>query len=162
MKVSKRGEYALRALVYLARGGEGTLLAVGEIAARENIPVKFLEQIVATLKAGGFLKSRRGSGGGCFLARLPETITLGEVVRFVDGPLAPVSCASVTAYASCSCPDEATCGLKSVMTDVRNAIAEILDRTTLADVAARERTLEKKSRPAPRRAAAGPGRKSRP
>ena len=138
MRVSKKGEYALRALVTLARGGEGALLSASEIAARENIPVKFLEQIVTQLKAGGFLRSRRGAGGGCLLAKGPGEITLGEVVRFVDGPLAPVSCASVTAYASCSCPDEATCGLKAVMTDVRNAIAEILDRTTLADVAAKE------------------------
>ncbi len=145
MKVSKKGEYALRALVTLARSGEGGVLPIGEIAGRENIPQKFLEQIVALLKGGGFLTSRRGSAGGYSLARDPAGVTLGEVVRFVDGPLAPVSCASVTAYASCSCPDEATCGLKAVMVDVRNAIAEILDRTTLADVATRERALESRS-----------------
>ena len=108
-----------------------------DIAQRENMPVKFLEQILLSLRNAGLLHSRMGLGGGYSLARPAGEITLGQIVRMLDGPLAPISCVSQTAYEPCACPDEKTCGLRLVMSDVRNAISSILDRTTLADVASR-------------------------
>jgi Rrf2 family protein len=138
MRLSKRGEYGLRAMVQMAAvNGEGTPLSVKSIAGRERIPVKFLEQILLGLKNAGLLQSRMGAGGGFYLARPPGRITLGEIIRVLDGPLAPIRCVSRTAYEPCACPDEETCGLRMVMFDVRNAIADILDHTTLADVARR-------------------------
>jgi Rrf2 family protein len=138
MKVSKRGEYGMRALIALASmPASASVMQIKEIAAREKIPVKFLEQILLTLKNAGLVKSRMGSGGGYYLGKPANQITLGQVVRILDGPLAPITCVSQTAYEKCACPDEETCGLRLVMLDVRNAIADILDNTTLADVARR-------------------------
>jgi Rrf2 family protein len=134
MKLSKRGEYGLRAMVDLASRPTGTVVPIKDIAQREQIPVKFLEQILLTLRNAGLLRSRMGVGGGYSLAKAPADITLGQIIRILDGPLAPIRCVSQTAYESCACPDEKTCGLRLVMFDVRNAISEILDRTTLADV----------------------------
>jgi Rrf2 family protein len=113
------------------------VVPIKEIAQREQIPVKFLEQILLTLRNAGLLRSRMGVSGGYYLAHSPQEITLGQIVRVLDGPLAPIGCVSKTAYERCGCPDEDTCGLRLVMLDVRNAIADILDRTTLADVARR-------------------------
>lgn len=107
------------------------------IAEREQMPIKFLEQILLTLKNAGLLQSRMGVGGGYYLARPAAEITLGQIVRVLDGPLAPIRCVSKMAYQPCACPDETTCGLRLVMLDVRNAIADILDNTTLADVTQR-------------------------
>jgi Rrf2 family protein len=138
MKVSKRGEYGMRALIALASLPNPTdVLQIKEIAAREKIPVKFLEQILLTLKNAGLVKSRMGSGGGYYLNKPANQITLGQIVRILDGPLAPITCVSQMAYEKCACPDEEICGLRLVMLDVRNAISGILDRTTLADVARR-------------------------
>ncbi len=138
MRLSKRGEYGLRAMVRMAApNGDGTPLSVKSIAGRERIPVKFLEQILLALKNAGLLQSRMGAGGGFYLARPARRITLGEIIRVLDGPLAPIRCVSRTAYEPCACPDEKACGLRMVMFDVRNAIADILDHTTLTDVARR-------------------------
>jgi Rrf2 family protein len=138
MKVSKRGEYGMRALIALASLPDPAgVMQIKEIAMREQIPVKFLEQILLTLKNAGLVKSRMGSGGGYHLGKPANQITLGQVVRILDGPLAPITCVSQTAYEKCGCPDEESCGLRLVMLDVRNAIAGILDQTTLADVARR-------------------------
>jgi Rrf2 family protein len=138
MRLSKRGEYGLRAMVDLAlRGTDGHMLQIKDIAERENIPLKFLEQILLTLKNTGYLRSKMGTGGGYYLARSPEEITFGQIIRTLDGPLAPIKCVSQTAYEPCDCPDVQTCGLRIVMLDVRNAIADILDNTTLADAARR-------------------------
>jgi len=136
VKVSKRGEYALRALIDfgLAQALGRPLLQVSELASKEDLPVKFLEQILMQLKAAGYLESRRGKHGGYLLARPPENISIGQVIRLIDGPLAPIACVSHTAYERCSCPDEEHCGLRMLMLDVRNAITNILDRYTLADV----------------------------
>ena len=109
------------------------MLQIRELAEKENIPVKFLEAILLELNRAGYLESKRGKGGGYFLKKPMNKIKIGEIVRLIDGPLAPISCASVTAYRPCSCPDEAHCGLRLLMVDVRNAIADILDRYTLAD-----------------------------
>ena len=136
MNLSKRGEYALRALIDIgiAREQGRELLPIRELAERERIPVKFLEQILLQLKEAGFLESRRGKKGGYLLRKAPRSIKIGDVVRLIDGPLAPIPCVSKTAYAPCSCPDEDHCGLRMLMLDVRNSIAEHLDRHTLEDV----------------------------
>ena len=137
MKLSKRGEYGLRAMIYLAdQGSRDTPLQIKQIAQGENLPAKFLEQILLSLKNSGLLQSKKGKGGGYYLARSPESITLGQIERILDGPLAPVACVSQMAYEPCGCPDEKSCGLRLVMSDVRNAVAEILDSTSLADAAA--------------------------
>lgn len=152
MKLSKRGEYGIKALIDLASRDPALGAAtVREIAAHQKIPVKFLEQILLALKNAGVLKSRPGAGGGYALARPADQITLGQVVRLLDGPLAPIPCVSKTAYQPCVCPDENTCGLRLTMLDVRNAIADILDNTTLADVTQRvEQAQHRASRPVPR------------
>ena len=146
MKLSKKGEYALRALIDLGIAAEvgRPLVQVSELAEKEQIPVKFLEQIMQLLKEEGFVESRRGKFGGYRLAGPAAKITVGSVVRVIDGPLAPMGCVSHTAYEKCSCPDEVHCGLRMLMLDVRNAIAGILDRYSLADVV--EVTLRKMRR----------------
>jgi len=137
MRLSKRGEYGLRAMINLADAqlkSPDAIVQIKEISVSEKIPAKFLEQILLTLKNAGLLQSKMGIGGGYYLARSPEEIHLGQIVRVLDGPLAPVRCVSQMAYESCDCPDERTCGLRMVMLDVRNAISDILDNTSLADV----------------------------
>src|SRR5438093_1535824 len=143
MRVSKRGEYALRSLINLGIAHElgRPMLQIGELAKKENIPIKFLEAILLELNKAGYLGSKRGKGGGYFIRKPMSKISIGDVVRLIDGPLAPISCASVTAYAPCSCPDQAHCGLRLLMLDVRNAIADVLDRYTLEHIV--EVTLRK-------------------
>ena len=140
MRLSKRGEYGLRAMMALAvpgPDGKPPVLQIREIAEREQMPGKFLEQILLALKNAGLLHSKMGVGGGYHLARPAAEISLGQIVRVLDGPLAPVKCVSQMAYEPCGCPDEETCGLRLVMGDVRNAISEVLDGTSLADVTKR-------------------------
>ena len=146
MKLSKRGEYALRALIDFGIAHElgRPLLKIGELVEKERLPVKFLEQILTQLRGAGYIETKRGKAGGYFLAKPAKEISLGRVIRLIDGPLAPISCVSVTAYERCTCPDEAHCGLRMLMLDVRNAIARILDRYVLADVV--EITLRKMRR----------------
>jgi Rrf2 family protein len=146
MKLSKKGEYALRSLINLGIAVEmkRRLVQVSELAESEQLPVKFLEQILQALKEAGIVASERGKFGGYRLAKPASKIHIGEVVRLIDGPLAPIGCVSQTAYEPCTCPDEAHCGLRMLMVDVRNAIADILDRYTLADVV--EITLRKMRR----------------
>jgi Rrf2 family protein len=150
MRLSKRGEYGLRALIFLAVRNEkeksDVMLQIKDISELENIPIKFLEQILLTLKNGGLLQSRKGFGGGYYLAKPASEISLSQIVRLLDGPLAPVRCVSQMAYEPCGCPDEQTCGLRMVMGDVRNAIANILDNTSLADVARRVTQAKKKNK----------------
>ena len=136
MKISKRGEYALRALIDFGIAHElgRPLLKINELVAKERLPVKFLEQILTQLRGAGYIQTKRGKAGGYLLARPAREISLGKVIRLIDGPLAPIACVSVTAYERCTCPDEAHCGLRMLMLDVRNAIARILDRYVLADV----------------------------
>lgn len=148
MRLSKRGEYGLRAMIMLAAPSKGTsplpMVQIKEIAAREQISAKFLEQILLTLKNAGLLHSKMGLGGGYYLARPASEITLGQIFRTLDGPVAPIKCVSQMAYEPCGCPDEQTCGLRLVMGDVRNAIADILDNTSLADVVKRQGAVRKK------------------
>jgi Rrf2 family protein len=143
MKLSKKGEYALRSLINLGIAAEvgKKLVQVSELADYEQLPIKFLEQIMQALKEEGWVESVRGKFGGYRLAKSASAITIGDVVRHIDGPLAPIGCVSQSAYVPCTCPDETHCGLRMIMLDVRNAIANILDRYTLADVV--EVTLRK-------------------
>jgi Rrf2 family cysteine metabolism transcriptional repressor len=136
MKLSKRGEYGLRALQDLASYyGEGPI-SNKKLAKRNNIPPRFLEQILLTLKHSQIVHSQKGPQGGYYLARPPQQISLAEVVRMLDGPLAPISCVSETAYEPCGCPDMETCGLRRVMKEVRDVVAGIMENTTLADLVA--------------------------
>jgi Rrf2 family protein len=147
MRLSKRGEYGLRAMITLAepapKGDSPAMLQIREISEREQISSKFLEQILLTLKNAGLLHSKMGVGGGYYLARPASEITLGQIFRILDGPVAPIRCVSQMAYESCGCPDEETCGLRLVMSDVRNSIADILDNTSLADVTKRQHMARK-------------------
>jgi len=132
MKVSKRGEYGMRALCHLAGShGEG-FVHIKRIATDEDIPSKFLEGILLELRRAGFLMSRRGNEGGYSLARPPEEIPLGDVLRLLDGPLAPL--ASAAALQELMDRNPRQVGFYAVLMDVRNAVSGILDRMTLADV----------------------------
>ncbi len=134
MKLSKRGEYGLRALQDLAAHyGDGPV-STSDLAERNNIPARFLEQIMLALKHGRVVRSKKGPRGGYRLARSPERITLAEVVRLLDGPLAPISCVSETAFEPCGCPDMEACGLRRVMRDVRDTVASMMEETTLSDL----------------------------
>jgi len=148
MRLSKRGEYGLRAMIALAEPADKSstpqMMQIKEIALHEQISTKFLEQILLTLKNAGLLHSKIGIGGGYYLARSAKEITLGQIFRVLDGPVAPVKCVSQMAYEPCGCPDEETCGLRLAMGDVRNAIADILDHTSLADVTKRQHAVRKK------------------
>jgi Rrf2 family protein len=146
MHLTKKGEYALRALINLglAREVGRTHVSVSELTGLSQLPLKYVEQILHQLRLAGYVDTRRGKYGGYYLRKAPAEIKIGEIVRLLDGPLAPISCASQTAYAPCSCPDEAHCGLRMLMVDVRNAIANILDKYSLADVV--EVTMRKMKR----------------
>lgn len=148
MRLSKRGEYGLRAMIALAEPANKSdapqMMQIKEIALREGISSKFLEQILLALKNNGLLHSKMGVGGGYYLARSASEITLGQIFRVLDGPVAPIKCVSQMAYEPCGCPDEETCGLRLAMGDVRNAIVDILDTTSLADVVKRQGSLKKK------------------
>jgi Rrf2 family protein len=137
MRLSRRSEYGIRALVDLVRHADETPVALAALAGRNNLPPKFLEQIMSTLKHGGIVRTTLGAHGGYAMAADPGTISLGRVIRLLDGALAPLPCVSLRYYGRCSCPDEATCPLRDVMLDVRDSMLDILDRETLADVAAR-------------------------
>jgi Rrf2 family protein len=141
--LSKKTKYALQAMQYLSRVRDRGPVLIAEIAEQEGIPRKFLEAILLELKKEGFLDSRKGKGGGYFLARPPEGITFGAVVRKLEGPLALLPCVSQMFYRRCDeCRDEETCGLRMVMKDVRDRTAEILDNTTFADVDAKVKAAE--------------------
>ena len=134
--LSQKTKYALRALQVLsACYGDGPVL-ISDLAGQEDLPRKFLELILLQLKNNGILESKRGKGGGYRLRRDPKTVTLGQVIRIFEGPLAPIPCVSETAFRKCDeCEDIATCGTRLVMREVRDATAQILDHTSLADLA---------------------------
>jgi Rrf2 family protein len=137
MRLSRRSEYGLRALVDLVRSDGAGPVALAVLARRNNLPSKFLEQILATLKHGGVVRTTLGAHGGYTMGADPSTVTVGRVIRLLDGALAPLPCVSLRYYERCSCLDESTCPLRDVMIDVRDAMLEILDRETLAELAAR-------------------------
>ncbi len=141
--LSKRAKYGLRALVYLARHkGEGPI-QIRDISENLKIPRKFLEAILLDLRNEGMLQSRKGKEGGYLMERSPDTITVGKIIRFIDGPLAAVPCVSQTAYARCNdCPEEKICVIRCIMKQVRDATAKILDETTLDQLVAKEEQLQ--------------------
>jgi Rrf2 family protein len=131
--LSHKAKYGLKALIHLA-GAEGQCLA-GDMARDNNIPRKFLDAILVELRNAGILNSKKGKNGGYLLARPAERITVGQIIRILDGPLAPIACASKTAYRRCTdCPDEDACAVRDIMLDVRESIALILDRTSIASL----------------------------
>ena len=144
MRLSRKGTYALRVLVHLAEAYGGEPLSSANLADREGISPKYLEQILVTLKNQGIVVSHRGQQGGYTLRKPPDQVTLGQVIRAVDGPLAPLPCASRTQPTPCEptdCPFEyETCWLRLVMLRVRDNISDILDRETLADMSRTART----------------------
>jgi Rrf2 family protein len=138
--LSRKSKYGLKALLLLAEKPDRGPVLIAELAEREALPRKFLEAILVDLKRHGIVESRKGKGGGYALVRRPEEVTFGEVIRVLEGPLALVPCVSQTAYRPCAeCVDEATCGVRLAMQRVREATAEILDGTTLADINRRVR-----------------------
>lgn len=141
--LSSRAKYATRALVELSLHFDKGPLPIQQIAEDQNIPVKFLEQILFHLKTLGFVQSKKGPGGGYFLARAPKEIMLGQVVRALDGPVAPISCVSVYGYQECGCPNPETCGLKQVFKEARDAIAGVLDSTDFEAVVGIQSHLQK-------------------
>jgi Rrf2 family protein len=144
--LSKRAKYAIKALLALADHGRDEPMRIADLAQREHIPPKFLELILLGLKNQGILQSRKGKGGGYLLAKDPAEIYLGQIVRMFDGPLAPVPCASQTAYVPCAdCANEAVCGVHLAMKEVRDATARVLDGTSLASL---RRQVELDSKPA--------------
>lgn len=146
MHLSKKAEYALRATIHLGIASELglTTVAGADLAEANRLPLKFVERILQELREAGVVETRRGKFGGYALAKAPDSIRIGDLVRLMDGRLAPICCASENAYQRCSCPDEDHCGLRMLMIDVRNAIANILDRYTIAQVV--EVTLRKMRR----------------
>jgi Rrf2 family protein len=131
--ISQKAKYGLRALVALAKAGPGASLMISDIARDQAIPKKFLEQILLELKRAGLVYSKRGRLGGYGLLRAPEEITFGEVLRLIDGPIAPLPCLSKIAYRRCmDCGDEASCEIRHVFARVTLATREVLDRTSLA------------------------------
>src|SRR5258706_14811290 len=141
MKLSVRGEYALRALLVLGLHNDEPLVRIQAISDQQNIPKRFLEQILNDLKSAGLVQSKRGMAGGYRLARTPEQITVAAVVRHIEGALAPVSCVSEKFYEKCSCPDESRCPIRSVMKEIREAIVRIAERVTIADLCERSSIL---------------------
>jgi len=144
MKLSLRGEYALRSLIVLGQNFEKPLVRIQAISAQQNIPKRFLEQILNDLKSAGVVESKRGVAGGYRLAVSPDQIPLATVIRHIEGALAPVSCVSERFYEKCSCPDEMKCGIRSVMKEVRDAVVQILERVTVAELCERVRKFEEK------------------
>lgn len=143
--LTQKSKYGLKAAMYLAdQVGRGPI-AIAEIAERERLPRKFLEAILLDLKRHGLLHSKKGKGGGYFLGRKPTEVTIGQIIRALDGPLALIPCVSQTAYARCAeCPDEKTCAVRWAMKEVRDATSRILDHTTLASLRAKVPTTRGK------------------
>jgi len=136
--LTRKSKYGLKALLALAEDADRGPVLISELADREQLPRKFLEAILLELKRHGLLHSRKGKGGGYFLGRKPAEITVGQVIRILEGPLALTPCVSQTAYRKCDeCVDEQACGVRLAMKEVRDATAQILDNTTLADLNAR-------------------------
>src|SRR6516164_7484095 len=142
MKLSLRGEYALRALLVLGLKYGQDVVRIQTISQHQNVPKRFLEQILNDLKSAGVVQSRRGVAGGYRPAKPPQEITLAVVVRHIEGALAPVSCVSERFYEKSSCPDESRCAIRSVMKEIREAVVKIAERVTIADLCERWHNLQ--------------------
>jgi Rrf2 family protein len=142
--LTNKGKYGLKALVYLARLPPGETAFGADIAEANRIPRKFLEAILLEMRNNGLIRSKKGPGGGYALAIPPDKISIGRIVRAIDGPIAPIRCASRTAYQPCDdCESVATCTVRLAMLEVRDAMAAVLDRTTLAELAQRPKTRQR-------------------
>jgi Rrf2 family cysteine metabolism transcriptional repressor len=142
LKLSSKGDYATRVLMELAVSEGPRALSAHDLSMRTGISQKYLEQIMMRLRSGRLVSARRGVQGGYELARRPENISVGEVIRLMDGPLAPSPCASQSAHVPCPvyrCPSEQSCVLRGLWSDVRDAISDVLDGTTFADLVQRQR-----------------------
>jgi Rrf2 family protein len=135
--LTAKGKYSLKALAHLATLEPGATAQAIDIAATNDIPKKFLDAILGELRNAGVVYSRKGPGGGYMLARAPSNIKIGQVIRTIDGPLAPIACASRTAYQPCrDCKNVKSCAVRLMMTKVRDAMSDVLDRVTVADMVA--------------------------
>jgi Rrf2 family protein len=133
--LTKKGKYALKAMVYLAELPPGVLVGALEIATNNHIPKKFLDAILSELKNSGFVEARKGKGGGFKLAREAESIIVGDVIRSIDGPLAPFPCASKTRYKPCiDCFDESICTVRLLMQKAQRALSQVFDQCTLQEM----------------------------
>ncbi len=133
--LTKKTKYGLKAMTYLAKKTSGQPILISEIAENENIPLKFLEGILLDLKKNGLLESKKGKGGGYFLEKPAETITIASIIRVLDGPIALLPCVSLNYYKKCDdCHDEVTCSLNRVMVQVRDKTLKVLERQTLKDL----------------------------
>src|SRR3954470_24586957 len=132
--LSKKAQYAFKALMYMADKKENEPILIAEISKKKRIPLKFLENILLELKKAGILESKKGKGGGYFLAKDPHKILLADVLRLVDGPIALLPCVSLHFYERCKNCDEKNCGLNRVMIEVRDANLAILEKKTVADI----------------------------
>lgn len=136
--LSMKAKYAIRALMVMARN-ERKMLASKAIAKEADVPQKFLDNILQELRKDGLVESKRGIFGGYFLVKPAAKIMMGDIIRMMDGPLAPIRCASVTAYQKCDdCGDEAACQIRKVMIDVRNSIANVLDKKSIKDMVGKD------------------------
>lgn len=144
MKLSRKAEYAMRALLAMARSPEIATFSIQDIATRERIPLKFLEQILLVLKNGGLLRSKRGVGGGYQFQKTPLRISLGEIVQLIDGPFEPLACTAMASQpgGACECGITGGCGLGQVFRGLRDDVNAWLARTTLADVLEREKNQQ--------------------
>src|SRR4051794_16417779 len=141
MKLSVRGEYALRALLVLGLNYDQPVVRIQTISEQQRIPKRFLEQILNDLKSANVVQSKRSVAGGYRPPRRPDEITLAVVVRHIEGALAPVSCVSERFYEKCSCPDESRCAIRSVMKEVREAVVKIMERVAIAELCDRWQRL---------------------
>ncbi|MBI5217319.1 MAG: Rrf2 family transcriptional regulator [Bacteroidia bacterium] len=143
--LSKKAQYSIKALVYLAKNHKRSPLLISEIAESEGLPQKFLESALLDLKRMGIVCSKKGKGGGYYLIKNPDNITFAEIIRNFDGAIALFPCATFNYYEKCEhCKDENTCGLRSIVKDIRDATVKILKTNTLADVIKREKKLSLK------------------
>lgn len=143
MKLSKKGEYAIKALQYLSLNYHRDIIQISEVSEKQRIPLKFLEQILLTLKKAGILQSKMGLKGGYRLAKDPDKISLGEVLRIIDGPMDPVDCVRQPARQECG--EVAECSIRIIMMEVKDAICQVLDRVTLQEVCDRTKELQEKN-----------------
>jgi Rrf2 family protein len=145
--LTKKGKYGLKALLHLARLKAGESALGGDIAAGNNLPKKFMDAILVELRNDGLVRSKKGPGGGYALARPARDISIGEIVRLLDGPLAPIRCASRTAYRPCDdCISVKECGVRIAMLEVRDAMAKILDNTSLEEMAEKNTVRGRRAR----------------
>jgi Rrf2 family transcriptional regulator, cysteine metabolism repressor len=142
VKISFRGDYALKALLDLALNYNSGVVRIQEIAKRQDIPLKYLEQILLALKGAGYVKSQRGAKGGYSLAKKPKDIKLGEIIRLMEGPVSPITCVSKSCYQKCS--EEPRCVFRPIWDKIRILTQEVVDHTSFADMCRKYEESRKK------------------